>query len=191
VVSSLENKTRTIASGQSHVNLDTALMAQNQIKYSSGCTNKQCSELRVGHFLAIAKSSSAGKFHTCKITDISSSKTGKHGGLKVHISCKDVFDGKNKETIFSSVDMVEVPNTSSENYQVSLIDEEDSNYVVSLFLHNGETAEILMGKTDEKAPEIFEKFEGLSDKETLWITVFSAGGEGKIIDYKVQQDKGK
>ena len=53
--------------------------------------------------------------HLGKIKTITKSKTGKHGGCKCNIKCKDVFSGKNIFTIMGSQDMVTVLNPSRTN----------------------------------------------------------------------------
>ena len=45
---------------------------------------KQCSALRKSEFVMI-------KGHACKIVDMSTSKTGKHGHAKVHMVTLDIF----------------------------------------------------------------------------------------------------
>ena len=52
---------------------------------------KQCSALRKNEFVMI-------KGHACKIVDMSTSKTGKHGHAKVHMVALDIF-GEKKTTL--------------------------------------------------------------------------------------------
>lgn len=47
----------------------------------------QCSSLRKNGFVVL-------KGFPCKIVDMSTSKTGKHGGAKVHLVGIDIFTGK-------------------------------------------------------------------------------------------------
>merc|ERR1712135_244956 len=55
----------------------------------------QASALRRGQHVLI-------KDHPCKIVDMSSSKTGKHGHAKIHFVALDIFDGKKYEDICPS-----------------------------------------------------------------------------------------
>merc|ERR1712227_800732 len=58
---------------------------------------KQCSALRKNEFVMI-------KGHACKIVDMSTSKTRKHGHAKVHLVALDIFDGKKYEDICPLMD---------------------------------------------------------------------------------------
>jgi translation initiation factor 5A len=47
--------------------------------------------------------------HPCKIVEMSTSKTGKHGSAKVHLVGLDIFTGKKLEALFGSTDDVTLP----------------------------------------------------------------------------------
>ena len=81
---------------------------------SSGASDtypKQCSALRKNDFVVI-------KGRPCKIVEMSTSKTGKHGHAKVHIVALDVFNGKKFEDICPSTHNMEVPVVSRSEYTV-------------------------------------------------------------------------
>ena len=59
------------------------------------------------------------KGYPCKIVDMSSSKTEKHGHAKVHMVGLDVFTGKKYEEISPSSHKLQVPNVSRAEYLVS------------------------------------------------------------------------
>jgi hypothetical protein len=65
-------------------------------------TFKQASALRKGGHLMI-------KGHPCKITDMSTHKSGKHGGAKCNFIGVGTVDGKKRECQFGSKVDVEVP----------------------------------------------------------------------------------
>ncbi len=98
----------------------------------------QCSALRKNGHVMI-------KDRPCKIVDMSTSKTGKHGHakvlhkfyfllfnqlnhyFKVHLVALDIFTGKKYEDICPSTHNMNVPNVSRQDYQ--FVDIDDENYV--------------------------------------------------------------
>merc|ERR1712029_1126121 len=96
----------------------------------------QCSALRKNGFVVI-------KNRPCKIVEMSTSKTGKHGHAKVHLVAIDIFTGKKLEDLSPSTHNMDVPNVSRREYQ--LINVEDD--FLSLMDDSGDTRE------DVKMPE--------------------------------------
>lgn len=72
----------------------------------------QCSSLRKGGYVVI-------KEHPCKIVEMSTSKTGKHGHAKVHMVALDIFTNKKYEDICPSTHNMSVPTVQRNDYQVS------------------------------------------------------------------------
>ena len=58
------------------------------------------------------------KNRPCKIVDMSTSNTGKHGHAKVHLVGIDIFTGKKYEEIVPSTHEVDVPNVSRNEYKL-------------------------------------------------------------------------
>lgn len=67
----------------------------------------QCSALRKNGFVML-------KSRPCKIVEMSTSKTGKHGHAKVHLVGIDIFTGKERDALYDSFDqyrLLQVKNT--------------------------------------------------------------------------------
>ncbi|KAI1107044.1 translation initiation factor eIF5A [Jackrogersella minutella] len=97
----------------------------------------QCSALRKNGNVVI-------KGRPCKIVDMSTSKTGKHGHAKVHLVGIDIFTGKKLEELCPSTHNMEVPVVKTKQYNFSHI--EDS-YLVLHDIHTSEE------RSDIKLPE--------------------------------------
>lgn len=74
----------------------------------------QCSALRKNGFVVI-------KNRPCKIVDMSTSKTGKHGHAKVHLVALDIFTGKKLEELCPSTHNMDVPNVTRRELQLVII----------------------------------------------------------------------
>jgi len=123
----------------------------------------QCSALRKNGHLVI-------KGRPCKIVDMSTSKTGKHGHAKVHLVAIDIFTGKKLEDLCPSTHNMDVPNVVRTEYQLINIDDGFLN-----LMSNDGTA-----KDDVKVPEgdVGAKIQAdFDDGKELIITVVGAMGE--------------
>ncbi|KAG9311029.1 initiation factor 5a [Chiua virens] len=130
----------------------------------------QCSALRKNGHVVI-------KGRPCKIVEMSTSKTGKHGHAKVHLVAIDIFTGKKLEDISPSTHNMDVPNVKRDEYALVNIDDGYLN----LMTQDGS------GKDDVKVPDsdlgkdIQRDFDEGKD---LLVTIISAMGEEQAISYK-------
>jgi translation initiation factor 5A len=130
----------------------------------------QCSALRKNGHVVI-------KGRPCKIVDMSTSKTGKHGHAKVHLVAIDIFTGKKLEDICPSTHNMDVPNVTRTEYQLVNIDDGFLN------LMNQDGA----SKDDVKVPEgeiglIIST--GFEEGKDLLVTIVAAMGEEQAISVK-------
>merc|ERR1711920_745020 len=74
------------------------------------------------------------KGRPCKVVDVSTSKTGKHGHAKCHFVATDIFTGKKLEELCPSSHNAEVPHVKRADY--TLLDVQDDGFV-SLMADDG------------------------------------------------------
>lgn len=129
----------------------------------------QCSSLRKNGFVMI-------KGRPCKVMEMSTSKTGKHGHAKVHLVGLDIFTNKKYEDICPSTHNIDVPNVSRNDFQVwvfyfplfsfitnvillilQLIDVSDDGFV-TLMNDKGDTRDDLRLPEGELGQKIREEF---------------------------------
>jgi len=130
----------------------------------------QCSALRKNGHVVI-------KGRPCKIVDMSTSKTGKHGHAKVHLVAIDIFTGKKLEDISPSTHNMDVPNVSRNEYQLVNIDDGYLN----LMNNDG------VSKDDVKVPEGDlgrDIAAGFDEGKDLLVTIISAMNEEAAISFK-------
>jgi len=127
----------------------------------SGTYPVQASALRIGGHVMI-------KEHPCRIIKMTTSKTGKHGHAKVHITGSDIFNGTKHDLLSSSTHNVDVPNINRADYLLTDIDE---GYLV-LMNDAGEMKEdVKLPLNEELANKIQSQFD--NGKE-LMITILAA-----------------
>merc|ERR1712118_183648 len=95
---------------------------------------QQAGELRKGSHVMI-------KGHPCKVAEVTTSKTGKHGHAKAHIVALDIFTGKKYEDLCPTSHNLEVPFVKRTEYQLLTADGDSGE--VSLLLESGETKDDL------------------------------------------------
>ncbi|KAA3460815.1 mitotic checkpoint protein BUB3.3-like [Gossypium australe] len=119
------------------------------------------------------------KSRPCKVVEVSTSKTGKHGHAKCHFVGIDIFTGKKVEDIVPSSHNCDVPHVNRTDYQ--LIDISEDGFV-SLLTESGNTKDDLRLPTDEFL--LTQIKTGFAEGKDLIVTVMSAMGEEQICALK-------
>ena len=135
----------------------------------------QCSALRKGGHVVI-------KGRPCKIVDMSTSKTGKHGHAKVHLVAIDIFTQKKLEELSPSTHNMEVPNVGRMEY--SLVDIDDG--FMNLMTSDGAMKDDVKVPEGELGDKITSEFE---EGKELVVSVITAMGEEAAIAYKEASGK--
>jgi translation initiation factor 5A len=130
----------------------------------------QCSALRKGGHVVL-------KGRPCKIVEMSTSKTGKHGHAKVHLVGIDIFTGKKLEDLSPSTHNMDVPNVTRTEYTLINIDDG----FLSLMLPDGSTKDDVRLPEGELGQQIESQFD---EGKELIITVLTAMGEEAAISVK-------
>ncbi|EDR09407.1 uncharacterized protein LACBIDRAFT_192615 [Laccaria bicolor S238N-H82] len=130
----------------------------------------QCSALRKNGHVVI-------KGRPCKIVDMSTSKTGKHGHAKVHLVAIDIFTGKKLEDISPSTHNMDVPNVHRNEFQLVNIDDGFLN----LMTQDGTPKDDVKVPDSDLGKDIQGQFD---DGKDLLVTIISAMGEEQAISFK-------
>jgi translation initiation factor 5A len=122
------------------------------------------------------------KGQPCKVADVSTSKTGKHGHAKCNFIAYNIFNNKKLEDMVPSTHGTTVPVVSRTEY--TLVDIAEDGFV-TLMDENGETREDLElpDFPDNYADEIKKDFE----EKQLLVTVLKACGKEQIMSHKEDQ----
>jgi len=138
----------------------------------------QCSSLRKNGFVVL-------KNKPCKVVEMSTSKTGKHGHAKVHLVGLDIFTGKKYDDICPSTHNVQVPNVTRKEFEV--LDLSDDGFF-SMMTEEGETRQDLKltenctPNTPEAVRELIIAAEAAGER--VMATVWKAMGEEVVKELK-------
>ena len=125
------------------------------------------------------------KEHPCKVSAVSTSKTGKHGHAKCNFTAIDIFTGKKYEDIIPSTHTAHVPFVTRKEY--SLVDISADGFC-SLMDDEGNCRE------DVKLPDYPDNFAreietGFGEGKNLGVVVLSAMGHDQIVSMKEEAEK--
>ncbi|GAX85102.1 hypothetical protein CEUSTIGMA_g12522.t1 [Chlamydomonas eustigma] len=122
----------------------------------------------------------------CKVADVSTSKTGKHGSAKCHFVAIDIFNGKKYEELSPSTANMDVPNVFRNEYTLIDINEEG---FCSLMTESGDTRDDLMlpGGTDEYEKLAKQLKEDFAEGKEIVVTVLKAMDIEMISSLKIVQ----
>jgi len=127
----------------------------------------QCSALRKGGHVLI-------KGRPCRVVEMSTSKTGKHGHAKVNLVGIDIFTGKKLEDMSPSTHNMDVPHVQRNEF--TLIDIDDG--FLNLMDANGDTKNDIKLPEGELGEQIAADFK--TGKELLVAVLKSMGEEAAI-----------
>jgi translation initiation factor 5A len=132
----------------------------------------QASSLRKGGYIVI-------KERPCKIIDMSTSKTGKHGHAKIHFIATDIFTKKRLDELCTSTHNINVPYVKRQDYMLLDIDDED--YMSLMIEETAQTKDDLQLDTSDICFNIRKDFD--KEKELI-VSVIASMGEEAVCDYK-------
>merc|ERR1711977_514690 len=84
--------------------------------------NVEAGQIRKGGYIMI-------KGKACKVRDVSTSKTGKHGHAKCKFSCVDIFTGNTCEELCPATHNIDVPVVNKKDWTITSLEED---YVVMM-----------------------------------------------------------
>ena len=119
--------------------------------------------------------------HQCKIIELTTSKTGKHGHAKASITAIDIFTGKKCEEAAPSSHNVDCPVVVKTEYELVSI---DHNGFVTFQTESGEYREDIKLPVDDSF-EWVKPLKAAYDAGTnILITIVTALGQEHIVSYR-------
>ena len=135
------------------------------------------------------------KGHATKVSEVTSSKTGKHGHAKCHIVAIDIFTGKKYEDLCPASHNMDIPFVKKQEYQLLTADEQTGE--VSLLMESGETKDDLnlptfksIGEPTDDDKKITSDILAAQEKgDEIVVIVQAAIGLEKIVATKITEAK--
>jgi len=137
-------------------------------------------QIKKGGFIVI-------KNRPCRVVDVSTSKTGKHGHAKCNFTALDIFNGKKCEDMCPSSHNCDVPNITRCEYL--LVDIQEDGFVS---LMNEETGDLrddmqMPTGTDDATKLAGEIKAAFDDSKEVRVTTVRAMGEEQIQSFKMAE----
>ena len=128
-----------------------------------------------------------GEGRPCKVMEISTTKTGKHGHAKANITAIDIFNGKKYQDCCPVSHSKDSPNITRSEWTVMSVDEES---YVSMIDKQGNMRQDLKLPTEVEDDQATcsKILNGIEAGKIICITVLSAMGIEKIEDAKESLD---
>merc|ERR1712138_91887 len=130
------------------------------------------------------------KGKACKVKDVSTSKTGKHGHAKCKFSASAIFTGATCEELCPSTHAIAVPFVKKSDFQVMGLEgdylqlmDEDMEMKEDLQLPNVDYKTDDDNKISEQIKSIIEEIDGGAEIE-LYCTVMQVIGKEKVVEIK-------
>jgi len=117
----------------------------------------------------------------CRVSEISVSKTGKHGHAKANIVGYDIFTGKKYEDIFPTSHNVDVPFIKKTEYDLIAIADDGT---VTYTDEKGENKDDLALPDEETDEWVADLKKSESEGKNILITVMEAMGQVKIVSFR-------
>lgn len=118
----------------------------------------------------------------CKVLEVTTSKTGKHGHAKANITAMDIFDDKKAEDSLPTSHNVMCVNVAKREYDLTNLNADGS---ITLMDDKGEYREDLH---IDNSTDIFSDINAAFEKnQDIVVTVLAAMGKEKIIAYRVDK----
>jgi len=141
---------------------------------ASHVINMEAGQIRVGGYICMKS------IYPCKVSAVSTSKTGKHGHAKCNFTAIDIFTGKKYEDIIPSTHTAHVPVVVRKEYD--LIDISEDDFLTLMDSEGGCREDVTLPSYPENyAREIKKDFE--SDKNYS-VVLMSAMGHDQIVSHK-------
>jgi translation initiation factor 5A len=146
---------------------------ESHVEVKEGCRPMQASAFRKGTNIIL-------KDKPCKVVEMSTSKTGKHGHAKVNFTGIDIFTGKKYKEIQGSTHPMLTFDATKADWGV--MDITDNN--VSLINDEGATMELALPPDEELAKKIKDAQE--ADQKEVSVTVMTALGQSQITGFSLK-----
>jgi translation initiation factor 5A len=121
------------------------------------------------------------KGNPCKVIDVSTSKTGKHGHAKINITGIDIFSGKKYQESSPTSHNLMQPVITKQDYQLVELDNDD---FLTLLDENGSVREDLTLESDDNDLTSRLKEDFKAGKEIM-VTIQKCLQKEKVISYKI------